>query len=150
MDHMPRPSAAHDVERRTFVDNVRRMFRRQPDMADEPVDLSLALALSAGTLFIGAAFGVGWILLVATVPTIITTFSFMPILMAHVEGVRHRWWALAAGAAAALGTGLPVGGLLSDTVGPAWAGLIAILASSLVAVVVHAAVTHLRRGRAAR
>jgi hypothetical protein len=43
----PEPAADEADSGRTFTDNLRRFFRRERDMVDDPIDLGAATALGA-------------------------------------------------------------------------------------------------------
>ncbi|MGW4463417.1 hypothetical protein [Micromonospora sp. NPDC004704] len=115
-------------------------------MGDDPVDPHLMLAHSLAVFVFGALSGV---VLVLWVPSSPVTLLLVPILspvgLAHLEGVRHRWWALGAGAAVGLPTGQGVEALLTGSLGTGWAALVAVLVGSAIGITVHAAVTHLPR-----
>ena len=138
---------ADTVAERTFTDNLRRIFRRQPDMGHEPVDVHLAVAAGGIALVLGAVFGVIMVLLASTSPMALMITS-MPVMLRHLEGVRHRWWALGAAIVAAIPAGLAVSMPLGHRLPTGWADLLAVLAASAVAMAVQAAVTHIPyRGR---
>jgi hypothetical protein len=126
----------------TFTENLRRLVRRRPDMGHEPVDISDALGLSAVVLPIGAVLGAVAVLVIDSPPAAIGIVTLLPIVRAHLAGVRHRWWALGAGTAAGTAAAVGLGAGLEASLAAQWSALIAILAGSLVATVVHAAVTH--------
>jgi hypothetical protein len=143
----PEPTA-DGVPERTFTDNLRRIVRRQPDMSEEPVDVQVALALGVLALVFGAAFGAVMVLLAPESPPLALMITLLPVLVGHLEGVRHRWWAAGAATVSAGATGVAVASWLADWMATGWANLLAVLAASAVATAVHTATTHLpRRGR---
>ena len=129
---------------RTFTERWRRIWRRQPDMSNVPVDLNHAFGLGLACLIPGAIIGIVLALLMpSNPPVIVLLLTVSPYLQVHVEGVRHRWWALGAGAAAGVLAGFGIDALLKPSFGSDWGHLIGLLAGGWLGVMTHAAVTHL-------
>jgi len=140
----PDASAVRPVPGRTFSDNWRRMWRRQPDMGRAPVDLGDAFGFGLAALIPGAIIGTGMVLLAPEAPpNIVLLATLQPIGQPHIDGARHRWWALGVGAAAGGSAGTGVNALLQPIVGAQWATLVGLLAGSWIGVMAHAATTHL-------
>ncbi len=140
----PVPSETGRAPERTFTDNWRRLWRRRPDMGHAPADLRQAFALNLAALVLGAIMGAVLVLLIpSTPPTLVLMLTLSPAGQLHLQGVRHRWWALGAGLAAGVSAGLGINALLPPGVGAGWATLTGILVGSGIGAMTHAAVTHL-------
>ncbi|MER5457175.1 hypothetical protein ABT008_20535 [Micromonospora sp. NPDC002389] len=140
----PTTETARNAPGRSPADNWRRFWRRQPDIRPEPVDLHYVVAVGLSALAVGAIVGVALVLLIPYhPPTTILLATLSPVLHLHAEGVRHRWWALAAGLAAGVAAGLGLDALLETVIGSEWATVGGLLFGSAVGIVTHAGTTHL-------
>jgi len=139
------------VPEHSFTDNWRRIWRRLPDMGHAPADLGHAFTFGLVALILGAIVGTAIVLLAPSAPpTIVLLATLSPIGQPHLDGVRHRWWALGAGAAAGVPAGLAIHALFQPSIGAEWATLIGLLAGSWIGVMTHAAATHLPTRRMQR
>ncbi|WP_422739079.1 hypothetical protein ACN263_07505 [Micromonospora sp. WMMD729] len=120
-------------------------------MSYAPVDLNYAFGLGLACLIAGAIIGTLLVLLEpSNPPVIVLLLTVSPYLHVHVEGVRHRWWALGAGAIAGVLAGFGIDTLLRSGVGADWGAVIGLLAGGWLGVMTHAAVTHLPTRRTQR
>ncbi|MFI7081164.1 hypothetical protein ACIBO1_28065 [Micromonospora sp. NPDC049903] len=140
----PTTETARAAPGRSPADNWRRFWRRSPDVHPEPVDLHQAVAFGLSALAVGAIIGVALVLLIPYhPPTLILLATLSPILHQHAEGVRHRWWALAAGLATGVAAGLGLDALLETVIGSEWTTVGGLLVGSAVGILTHAGTTHL-------
>jgi hypothetical protein len=117
-------------------------------MSKQPIDVQVALALGVLALVFGAAYGAVVVLLAPESPPVALTVTLLLVLVGHLEGARHRWWAAGAATVSAVATGVAIASWLAEWMATGWANLWAVLAASAVATVVHTATTHLpSRGR---
>jgi hypothetical protein len=134
---------------RTFTENLRRFFRREPDMGDDPVDFAavsaICLFLTVPAVILGAVQV--WLVSPAS-PSFVTMMMAMAPVVFHFNGPRHRWWALGAAAVVGVVAGRGIDAVLYDILGRDWAALAGYICGGWIAAHVYAAVTHLPRRRA--
>ncbi len=85
-----------------------------------------------------------------TVPVVLGIVVLRPLWLAHINGARHRWWALGAGPAVGAMSGVGIAAALPDSLGTQWAVVIVALAGSFIATMAYAAITHAPVRRASR
>jgi hypothetical protein len=126
-------------DERTFSQNLRRAFRRHPDMSSRAVPLGETLT---GLALFGPMAVVGGALLAFFdhTPLPVQSLLVMPTVMAHLDGVRHRWWAVGAGLGAAAAVALPLHAAVDGW--GYWGTLVALLAGGVAGTFAHTAVTH--------
>ncbi|GIJ51237.1 hypothetical protein Val02_81230 [Virgisporangium aliadipatigenens] len=136
-----------DAPPRTFTDNLRRTFRRRPDMSHRAVPLDETLtgmALFAPMSVLGGAL----LAFFDQSPLALQSLVVMPAVMVHLDGVRHRWWAVGAGLTAAAAVAVPLHAAV-DGWGH-WGTLVAMLAGGVAGNLAHTAVTHVPPRSASR
>jgi hypothetical protein len=144
----PEPAADEATSGRTFTGNLRRFVRRTPDMGDDPVDLAAATAICLFfTVSIGTVCAAFMWLSPFELSASTGLWMFMGVAVFHMEGPRHRWWALAATVAVSVATVRGVAAVLDEVVGRNWASLAAYLCTCWVGTHVYAAVTNAPRRR---
>jgi hypothetical protein len=69
-------------------------------------------------------------------------WMLMGVAVFHLEGPRHRWWAVGATVVVGVATVLGVQAVLDEVVGRNWATLAAYICAGWIGTHVYAAVTH--------
>lgn len=127
-----------------FTDRFRRAVRRQPGMGDSPLAAAALLDEMVPLAIPAVVFGA--LLAVWLTPERLTVFVLVvcgyPYGSAHIMGVRHRWWALAAAVASGgvvyLVTWVLLGGVGLQS---SWASVVVSLAAAFAGIWPYAAVT---------
>jgi hypothetical protein len=134
----------------TFRQNLWRMVRR--DEAMVPVSLAPTVLVDELRIRLVPAALAGGVLAVGLSPDQAVlgaaVFLCQPYCLAHLMGVRYRWWA--AGAAVAVGgvVGLAVRWVLVGVgLEPPWTDVLAVIAATGVAAPAYTAVTRIGAGR---
>jgi hypothetical protein len=117
-------------------------------MGDDPASFGTATAFCLILTVPAVILGAVQVWLDSSVsPSLVTMMVAMAPALLHLNGPRHRWWALGIAAVVGVAVGLSIDALLYDIVGREWAALAGYIGGGWVATHVYVAVTHLPHRR---